>query len=101
MSIVNRMSAMGSVWPELTADGPSLTRREGWAGGSFVDAMMSVIARETVELIVSPQWRQLRPCVAPGCAYYFVKDSSRREWCSAVCGNRARVARHAHRHVVR
>jgi predicted RNA-binding Zn ribbon-like protein len=29
---------------------------------------------------------------------YFVKRHPRREWCSAGCGNRARVARHYHRH---
>ena len=28
------------------------------------------------------------------CVQYFVKDHPRREWCSAACGNRARVARH-------
>jgi predicted RNA-binding Zn ribbon-like protein len=99
MSIVNRASARSSVWPELVADGPELTRRDARAAGSFADAAIAVIARETIELIVSPLWQQLRPCVAPGCAYYFVKDHFRREWCSTICGNRARVARHAERHI--
>jgi predicted RNA-binding Zn ribbon-like protein len=98
ISIVNRTSQMSSAWPELVIECSQPMRREVWAGDSFVDAAIAVIARETVELIVSPQWQQLRPCVAPGCAYYFVKDHFRREWCSAVCGNRARVARHAQRH---
>jgi predicted RNA-binding Zn ribbon-like protein len=98
MSIVNRASATNSVWPELISDGGALSRRDVWIGGSFVDAVIAVIARETIELIVSPQWQLLRPCIAPGCAYYFLKEHFRREWCSAVCGNRARVARHAQRH---
>ena len=97
ISIVNRASAMSSVWPELVRQASTSKRRHVWAGDSFVDALIAVIAQETVDLIVSPEWLQLRPCLAPGCAYFFVKDHFRREWCSAVCGNRARVARHAQR----
>ena len=41
---------------------------------------------------------QLRACLGPGCVLYFVQQHPRREWCSAGCGNRARVARHYHRH---
>jgi predicted RNA-binding Zn ribbon-like protein len=65
------------------------------AGESSADAATSAIARETIDLVTSPQWQQLRACTAPGCAYYFVKQHFRQRWCSAVCGNRARVARHA------
>jgi predicted RNA-binding Zn ribbon-like protein len=97
ISMVNAAAATSSMRPELVLDGPTPTRYDLWDGGSFVDALTTVIARETMELIISPQWQQLRPCIAPGCAYYFVKDPFRREWCSAVCGNRARVARHAQR----
>jgi predicted RNA-binding Zn ribbon-like protein len=97
ISMVNAASALSSVRPELVLDGPTPTRRDVWDGGSFADALTAVIARETMELMISPQWQQLRPCIAPGCAYYFVKEHFRREWCSAVCGNRARVARHAQR----
>ena len=97
ISMVNAASALSSVRPELVLDGPTPTRYDVWDGGSFVDALTAVIARETMELIIGPQWQLLRPCIAPGCAYYFVKEHFRREWCSAVCGNRARVARHAQR----
>jgi predicted RNA-binding Zn ribbon-like protein len=97
ISIVNTTSAASLVRPELVLDGLKPTRRDVWVGGAFVDAVTAVIARETIELMTSPQWQLLRPCIAPGCAYYFVKEHFRREWCSAVCGNRARVARHAQR----
>jgi predicted RNA-binding Zn ribbon-like protein len=96
-SIVNAASTASSVWPELQLDDRALTRRDRWAGKSYGDALIAVIARETIDLVTGPQWMQLRPCTAPGCAYYFVKDHFRREWCSALCGNRARVARHAQR----
>ncbi|KAA0082820.1 hypothetical protein CIW52_16020 [Mycolicibacterium sp. P9-64] len=95
-SIVNTASAMGRVWPELVPGGRILLRRDVAAGGSFADALTTVVARQAIYLITSPQWDLLRPCVAPGCAYFFLK-THRREWCSALCGNRARVARHAQR----
>jgi predicted RNA-binding Zn ribbon-like protein len=97
ISIVNATAAVSFVHPELVPDGPTLTRSDVWRGGSFVDAFIAVIAREAIELMTSPQWQQLRPCIAPGCAYYFLKEHFRRQWCSAICGNRARVARHAQR----
>jgi predicted RNA-binding Zn ribbon-like protein len=96
-SIVNAASAMSTVWPELQPDGRTLMRRDVLAGVSFVDALTTMIAQQAIYLVTSPQWDLLRPCVAPGCAYFFMK-TRRQEWCSAICGNRARVARHAQRH---
>ncbi|BBY46766.1 hypothetical protein MARA_01960 (plasmid) [Mycolicibacterium arabiense] len=97
-SILNASAALGSVWPELQWHGPEAFRRDVWADGTYVDALTTIIARQTMELMTSPQWDRLRPCLAPGCAYFFVKDHLRRQWCAAACGNRARVARHAQRH---
>jgi predicted RNA-binding Zn ribbon-like protein len=97
ISIVNAAASATPLWPELRRDDRGLTRRGRWAGKSYGDALITLIARQTIELATGPQWLQLRPCTAPGCAYYFVKDHFRREWCSALCGNRARVARHAQR----
>lgn len=97
-AIVNSSSALGLVWPELDWEGPTARRREVWAGREYLDALIAVIARQAIDLTVSPQWDRLHPCLAPGCAYFFVKDHMRRQWCSPPCGNRARVARHAHRH---
>lgn len=54
------------------------------------------LARETAS-IVSGGDSPLRACYGPGCVLYFVREHTRREWCSAGCGNRARVARHYHR----
>lgn len=101
VQIVNRACAGGLVRPELTVHRLNVTRHYVWSGPSFADAVIELIARETIELVCSRQWECLRPCVAPGCAYYFVKEHFRQQWCSAVCGNRARVARHAQRHRAR
>jgi len=54
------------------------------------------LAAQAVELLARPS--ALGACVAPGCVRYFVRDHPRRGWCSAACGNRARVARHYRRH---
>lgn len=96
-SIVNTASAMSAVWPELQPDGRTLMRRDVASGVSFADALTTVIAQQAIHLMTSPQWDALRPCVAPGCSYFFMK-THRQQWCSALCGNRARVARHAQRH---
>ncbi len=97
-SIVNDSSALSSLWTELEWEGSTARRRDAWIGGSFAEAVIAVIARRMIDLCASPEWERLRPCLAPGCSYYFVKDNVRRQWCSPLCGNRARVARHAERH---
>ena len=61
-------------------------------------AFISEIAEQGIDLLAGAGSEQLRACLAPGCVLYFVKNHPRREWCSASCGNRARVARHYRRH---
>jgi predicted RNA-binding Zn ribbon-like protein len=61
-------------------------------------AIVAELAEQAVELFTGEPARRLRACLAPGCVLYFVKQHPRREWCSAGCGNRARVARHYQRH---
>ena len=74
-------------WP---SDGPPLRTLHGPAVG--------VIATLGVELLAGESRGRLRACLAPNCVLYFVKEHTRREWCSPNCGNRARVARHYQRH---
>lgn len=63
--------------------------------GSVSDHLRTV-AREAARILASDD-SPLRACYGPGCVLYFVREHTRREWCSAGCGNRARVARHYHR----
>jgi predicted RNA-binding Zn ribbon-like protein len=102
---LNRSDAIATVnssartWPELLwpADAePSRAYRS--AGGAAGELAVRLIARQGVELFAGSQRELLRPCTAPNCLLYFVKDHPRREWCSPACGNRARVARHYQRH---
>jgi predicted RNA-binding Zn ribbon-like protein len=97
VTVINESSALVTLWPELNVSHSVVQSRDMWADGTFVDALTTVVARRTMELVTSQQWDLLRACTAPRCAYYFVKDTARRQWCSAACGNRARVARHAER----
>jgi predicted RNA-binding Zn ribbon-like protein len=93
-----RLNALATAWPELVwpADGhPSGAYR---APGTAADLAVALIAHQGVELFAGPGRDLLRPCLAPNCLLFFVKDHARREWCSPACGNRARVARHYHRH---
>lgn len=97
VALINAASAAETVWPELRLQRRrTLTRQDAWSGESFADAVITVIARQAIDLVTSPRWEMLRACEAPACAHFFIKEH-RREWCSALCGNRARVARHAQR----
>lgn len=90
LSVLNSLA--GSAGSELSwpVDGPPERILHGTAAG--------VIAALGVELLAGEGRTRLRACLAPNCVLYFVKEHTRREWCSPGCGNRARVARHYQRH---
>jgi predicted RNA-binding Zn ribbon-like protein len=90
------LNALAQTWPELVwpAGGhPSHAFRAHGTAGLAVQ----LIAHRGVELFTGPGRDRLRPCLAPNCLLFFVKDHARREWCSPGCGNRARVSRHYQR----
>lgn len=60
--------------------------------------LIAGLARAAIDFLSGPQREQLRACNAPRCVRYFVKTHGRQEWCKPSCGNRARAARHYHRH---
>jgi predicted RNA-binding Zn ribbon-like protein len=61
------------------------------------DIVLAAVAADAIELVTGADRGRLRICGAPGCVLAFVKDHPRREWCSGLCGNRARQARHYRR----
>ncbi|MCZ4124820.1 CGNR zinc finger domain-containing protein [Streptomyces sp. H39-S7] len=97
---VNRACAYAPTWSRMEwPDGGAPSR--GTAGApphTTAAAALSRIAEQGVDLFTGPDRDALRACRAPGCVLYFVRAHPRREWCSANCGNRARVARHYQRH---
>lgn len=97
---LDTLNALARTWPELAWSTGGEATRVFRSAGTEVELAVSVIAHQAVDLFAGPQRDQLRACLAPGCYLYFLKQHPRREWCSPVCGNRARVARHYHRHHV-
>ena len=86
--LLNRRAAGATPAPHLDRNGFSRTM------GSASE-LLSLIAREAVELFGSALGDQIRRCEGEGCALLFV-DTSRsgaRRWCAmAGCGNKAKVA---------
>ena len=99
VTLVNKAAALAPRWSalQLPAHGapPTLVTK---TAKSAQDAAISQIADNAIALLSGELGPRLRACHAPGCVLYFVKQHARREWCSAGCGNRARVARHYQRH---
>ena len=82
--------------PEVVADDDSTLRRSWHSSAAGFERELVAIALEGSDLL-SEGTTRLGACHGPGCVLYFERQP-RREWCSAGCGNRARVARHYHRH---
>ncbi|WTX00399.1 ABATE domain-containing protein [Streptomycetaceae bacterium NBC_01309] len=61
-------------------------------------AALSTLAASAIALFGGGDRELLRSCDGPGCVLFYVKNHPRRGWCSAGCGNRARVARYHERH---
>lgn len=88
LAILNRIAALADCPPVLATDG----RIEREASPT---AIISMLAREAIELLGSPAVTRVRQCQSETCAILFV-DTSRagdRRWCSmSACGNKAKVA---------
>jgi predicted RNA-binding Zn ribbon-like protein len=92
---------------DLSAQAPQFARLE-WVEGAphvrMVDVThvgstpLAIVARAAIQLLAGPDGRRISACRGPGCVLFFLKERRRRDWCSATCGNRARVARHYRRH---
>ena len=91
---INRAAARPSLVPQI---GPSGERT--WAPAS-VEQVLSVLARDAVDLFTEPMVERIRRCSGTNCYLIFV-DTSRpgaRQWCSmGRCGNRAKVRAYRNR----
>jgi predicted RNA-binding Zn ribbon-like protein len=93
---LNRHARAAPQWRELRWDDHHPHSRR-CSNAPAVTTALCEIAQATVELFASPHRADIRPCGAPGCVLYFLRDHPRREWCSVACGNRVRAARHYQR----
>ena len=91
--VINRNAARSAYIPELGANGSIALKHDG----SGVDAALSTVARDAIELLALRDGR-LRRCEGPGCALIFYDESrpGTRRWCdTSRCGNR--VNTHSYR----
>lgn len=98
---LNDRSAAAAASPQLNwpADGRPRMWLSTPAGGDA--AVLGAIARSAIDLLSGPDRSRLRVCEAHSCDRIFLATTPRRRWCSAACGNRVRVARHAARYRLR
>jgi len=96
VQVVDRLCATAPTWSALVWEQGAPPRREPRSDAQAGRVALASLAEQGVALVTGEV--ELRACLAPGCVLYFVRDHPRREWCSAGCGNRARVARHYRRH---
>lgn len=76
------------------ARAPSLAWRSGAAPRLAAEESAAEAARTAIELLAGGR---VRMCGNPRCVQFFLAEG-RREFCSAACSNRTRVARHTARH---
>jgi len=87
LDVLNAASAAAPQYSQLAWDDrPRIVRSDTSALGS--------VARDAIDVLGGPNLKLITPCQAPGCVLFFLREPRRRHWCSAACGNRARVARH-------
>lgn len=90
---VNRHASRPATGPTVIVDGESTFRTAPVEPPKFAE-LLTQIAREGIDAMASSAPLSLRACTAPSCVLYYVQDHPRRGWCSPICGNRARAARH-------
>jgi predicted RNA-binding Zn ribbon-like protein len=95
---ITTLNTLTRAWPELVWPVGGQPSRAYRGSGTPADLAVQLIAYQAVELFTGPDRDRLRPCLAPNCLLFFIKNHARREWCSPACGNRVRVARHYRRH---
>ncbi|GAA4970309.1 CGNR zinc finger domain-containing protein [Yinghuangia aomiensis] len=97
IAVLNDAAAAAPRVPRLSAGpGGALTAVEVAAPHRL--AALSTLAAGAIALFGGGERARLRACGGPGCVLFYVKTHPRRGWCSAGCGNRARVARYHERH---
>lgn len=93
LEVLNGASARCPSYPVMSEDG---TVEVEETGEDQFDVFAAQVARSAFE-VLGGEPEVLAVCKAPSCGMLFVPQSRRQRWCSDLCGNRARVARHAAR----
>jgi predicted RNA-binding Zn ribbon-like protein len=96
VDLVNRLASGRDLAPRLGgAPGPDGGGTVDWVGHHPVDAALSTLARDAVDLLNGPRTARIKECEHPECSLLFFDDSQsgRRRWCSMDrCGNLVKIA---------
>ena len=98
LDVLDRACAAAPTWSSLTWPDGGAPHRVVHGDAPAASVLLAGLAEDGVAFFAGEQASLLRACHGPGCVLYFTQQHPRREWCSAGCGNRARVARHYRRH---
>lgn len=89
---VNAASRAAPIALELEAGSDDdLQVVERHVGGGDLAQLLGRLARSAITVLTGPKRERLHMCSAPSCGMLFLGN---RRWCTSMCGNRARVARH-------
>lgn len=94
VAAINEASAGCPSFPMVDADGNA---RAVELSDAPAVLFKGIVARSAIEVVGDGPRSRLGVCRAPRCGMPFIAGARRQRWCSAACGNRARVARHAAR----
>ena len=93
---INRIAAFPDLPPQLTRDG----LEQAWRSPATATAILSLIARDAIDLFTGDLRSRIRECENPNCGLMFV-DASRpgqRRWCLMKrCGNIIKTSRYRKR----
>jgi predicted RNA-binding Zn ribbon-like protein len=95
---LNRATALAPTWRELVVSpADAAVHVTDRSAADPVRAALGLLAGSVIDLVAGGGHARVRACGGPGCVMFFEESRSHRAWCSAGCGNRARVARHYER----
>ncbi len=95
VATINAAAAVPDLAPAMTATGQRADTTTG-----TIRAVLSVVARDAIELVTTGDPGRLRECAADDCSLLFHDASrpGRRRWCSmASCGNRHKTSQYRRR----
>jgi predicted RNA-binding Zn ribbon-like protein len=89
VAVINKFAALPQ--PKLQLDFRHW--RPEYLTDAPIDAGLSAVARDAIDLFTGPQSKLIRTCAEPACRMLFVDSSpgARRRWCSMTrCGSRSK-----------
>lgn len=97
VAVINEFAARPVARPQLNQH----TWKQEFVADDPVNAGLSVVARDAIDLLTGPQSKLIRTCDEPGCRMLFVDTSpgARRKWCSMTrCGSKSKGKAFRERH---